>query len=75
MNRVAIVLVAVIVGLISIGMIEMGRSLVMPLADAQEKGVGAGPWFLVWGMITVLGLCSLALIGFLISSLRNPSGR
>jgi hypothetical protein len=69
------VVVAVIVGLISIGMIAMGRSLVMPLAAAQEKGVGAGPWFLVWGMIAVLSLCSLALIGFLVASLRNPSGR
>jgi hypothetical protein len=75
MNRIGIVLAAVVTGLIAIGMIAMGRSLVMPLATAQEKGVGAGPWFLVWGMIGVLVLSSVALIGFLLSSLNHPSGR
>jgi hypothetical protein len=75
MNRIAIVLAAVITGIIAVGMIVMGRSLVMPLAAAQEKGVGAGPWFLVWGMIAVLVLSSVALVGFLLSSLKHPSGR
>ena len=75
MNRLTILLAAVVTGFIAIGMIVMGRNLVMPLAAAQEKGVGAGPWFLVWGMIAVLALSSLALIGFLLTSLKHPSGR
>lgn len=75
MNRLAIVLAAVIVGLITIGNVALGRNLVMPLADAQDKGVGAGPWFLVWGMIALTALSAVALIAFLISSLKSPSRR
>ena len=75
MNRLSTLVSAIIVGLIAIGLIAIGRSLVMPLAAAQEKGVGAGPWFLVWGMIAVLVLSSVVLIGFLVSSLKSPSGR
>jgi hypothetical protein len=48
----------------------------MPLAEAQEKGVGAGPWFLVWGMIVLTALCAFSLIAFLLATtLRSPSRR
>jgi len=75
MTRITMLLAAVAVALISILNIALGRNLIMPLAVAQEKGVGTGPWVLVWGMIVVTALCSLALVIFLISAVRNPSGR
>jgi hypothetical protein len=75
MSRIATLVAALIVGFIAIGMVVIGRNLVMPLAAAEEKGVGAGPWFLVWGMIAVLVLSSVVLIGFLVSSLKSSARR
>jgi len=75
MSRITAIVSSVVVALISIGLWILGGNLIMPLADAREKGVGAGPWFLVWGMIAVSALCSAALVLFLVGTLRSPSRR
>ena len=71
MSRIATLITAVIVAALAIGIVVMGTNLVMPLARATEIGVGAGPWFLVWGMITTTALCSIALIAYLFSGLSG----
>lgn len=75
MTRITAIVASIIVAVISIGLWVLGGNLVMPLAEAREKGVGAGPWFLVWGMIAVSALCSAILIVFLVGTLRSPSRR
>lgn len=75
MNRLAILAAALVVALITLGNIALGRNLVMPLAEATEKGVGAGPWFLVWGMIALTAASAVALIAFLVRSLGSPARR
>lgn len=75
MSRLTAIASSIVVAVISMGLWVLGRNLVMPLADAREKGVGAGPWFLVWGMIALSALCSAILVVFLIGTLRNPSRR
>ena len=75
MSRITAIVASIIVAVISIGLWVLGGNLVMPLADAREKGVGAGPWFLVWGMIALSVLCSAILVVFLIGTLRSPSRR
>ena len=71
MNRIAILVAAIVTALFVVVNITLGRNLIMPLSQAQEFGVGTGPWMVVWGMITVTALCSLALIVYLVSTLRT----
>lgn len=75
MNRLAILIAAVLTAVFVLINITLGRNLIMPLRQAQEFGVGTGPWMVVWGMIAVTALCSLALIAYVVSTLRRPSGR
>ena len=71
MNRIAVLIAAIVTALFVLANITLGRNLIMPLSQAQEFGVGTGPWMVVWGMITVTALCSLALIVYLVSTLRT----
>lgn len=75
MNRITAVVSAIVITALAIGIWVLGGNLVMPLAEAKEKGVGAGPWFLVWGMIFITVACSAALVVFLIGTIRSPSRR
>ena len=74
MNRPAVLVTALVV--VGIGLINvvLGRNLIMPLALAQERGAGV-PWYIVWAMIMITLLSALALAGFILSSLRDPSRR
>ena len=71
MTRIIALFSSIAVAVLTIGIVVMARNLVMPLAEAQSKGVGAGPWFLVWGMIAIAAVSSAVLILFLVSTLRN----
>lgn len=73
MSRITALVSSIVAGVLALGIIVLGTNLIMPLSAAKEKGVGAGPWFVVWGMITVTGLCTAALIAFLVSTLLKPS--
>lgn len=75
MSRMTALVSAVAAAALAIGIVVLASNLVMPLAAAKEKGVGAGPWFLVWGMIAVTVACTAALIVFLMGTLRSPSRR
>lgn len=68
MNRPAILVAAVVVFALAVVNIVLGRSLIMPLAVAQERGAGM-PWYIVWTMIGLTVLSGVALGVFLISSL------
>lgn len=75
MSRLTAIVSSIMVGLLAIFIWTLGRNLIMPLADAKEKGVGAGPWFLVWGMIAITALCSASLIAFLVATTRRSPSR
>ena len=70
MNRVAIIVTALVVVGIGLVNVVLGRNLIMPLALATERGAGV-PWYIVWGMVLITLLSALALAGFLISGLRQ----
>lgn len=71
MSRIATLVTAVIVAALALGIVVMTTNLVMPLGRAKEIGVGAGPWFLVWGMVATTAVCSVALIAYLFSGLSG----
>jgi hypothetical protein len=73
MSRITALVSSIVAGAVAIGIVVLATNLVMPLTAAKEKGVGAGPWFLVWGMIAVTGVCTAVLIAFLVSTLMKPS--
>jgi hypothetical protein len=70
MNRVAVLITAVVVVAIGLANVVLGRNLIMPLAVATERGAGV-PWYLVWGMVLITLFSAFALGGFLVSSLRQ----
>jgi hypothetical protein len=72
MNRPAIVVAAIIVLALAVANIILGRSLIMPLAVAQERGAGM-PWYIVWTMISLTVLSAIALGLFLLSSLMGKA--
>lgn len=74
MNRAAVLISAFVVVAIGLINVVLGNSLIMPLALAQERGAGV-PWYIVWSMILVTLLSALALGGFLLFSLKDPSRR
>lgn len=74
MNRAAVLISAFVVVAIGLINVVLGNSLIMPLALAQERGAGV-PWYIVWSMILVTLLSALALGGFLLLSLKDPSRR
>jgi hypothetical protein len=67
MNRVAIVIAALVTFGLAIAVVILGQNLILPLPVATERGAGV-PWYITWAMVWVTVLCAVALGGFLIAS-------
>ena len=74
MNRVGVVVAAIVSFVIAIAAIILGQRLILPLPVATERGAGV-PWYVTWAMVWVTVGCAVALGAYLLSSLRNPSRR
>ena len=75
MNRIGIVIAAVVVFAVAVVNIVLGRNLILPLPTMIERGAGM-PWYLTWAMVWVTVACAVVLGGFLLSSVaRNPNRR
>lgn len=67
MNRVGIVIAALVTFAVAVTVIILGQNLILPLPVAAERGAGV-PWYITWAMVWVTVLCAIALGGFLIAS-------
>ena len=67
MNRVAIVISALVTFAVGVAVVILGQNLILPLPVATERGAGV-PWYITWAMVWVTVLCAVALGGFLIAS-------
>lgn len=67
MNRVAVVIAALVTLGLGVAVIILGQNLILPLPLATERGAGV-PWYITWAMVWVTVLCAVALGGFLIVS-------
>ena len=67
MNRVGIVIAAIILFGLAVANIVLGQHLILPLPVAEERGAGV-PWYIVWSMIGLTVLCAVALGGFLLTA-------
>ena len=74
MNRVAILVAAVVALGVGVAVIVLGQRLILPLPVATERGAGV-PWYITWAMVWVTVGCGVVLAGFLVSSLRGPGQR
>lgn len=74
MNRIAIVIAAIVCLVLSIALYLLGQNLILPLPVAQERGAGV-PWYVTWAMVWVTVGCAIALAVFLLSNLRDSSRR
>ena len=62
MNRVAIVVAALVTFGVAVAVIILGRNLILPLPVAAERGAGV-PWYITWAMVWVTVLCAIARAG------------
>ena len=67
MNRVAIVIAALVTFGVAVTVIILGQNLILPLPVAAERGAGV-PWYITWAMVWVTVLCAVALGTFFIRS-------
>jgi hypothetical protein len=74
MNRIAVLLSAIVSFGLAIALIILGQRLILPLSVSTERGAGV-PWYITWAMVWVTVGCAVALGGFLLSSLRDASRR
>ena len=75
MNRIGIVIAALIVFGLAVVNVVLGQYLILPLPVLEQRGAGV-PWYLTWGMVWLTVACAVVLGGFLVSSLvRNPNRR
>jgi hypothetical protein len=66
-NRVAIVISALVTFGVAVTVVILGQNLILPLPVAAERGAGV-PWYITWAMVWVTVLCAVALGGFLIAA-------
>ena len=59
------ILAAIVVVGLAVVAIVLGLNLLPTKVEAIEKGTYA-PWLIVWAMIVIVEMCSIALAGFLI---------
>ena len=67
MNRIAIIVAAIVTFGIAITNYVLGQNLTLPLSVMRDRA-GAMPWYITWAMVWVSVLCCLVLGGFLIAS-------
>jgi hypothetical protein len=74
MNRVGILLAALVTFGLGVAVIVLGQRLILPLSVSTERGAGV-PWYVTWAMVWVTVGCAVALGGFLLTSLRSAGRR
>jgi uncharacterized membrane protein len=74
MNRIAILLTAMVVFGIAVANVILGQRLILPLPVATERGAGV-PWYISWGMVWVSVGCAVVLGLFLITSTLRAGRR
>jgi hypothetical protein len=74
MNRVGILVAAVVSLGLAVASIVLGQRLILPLPVVTERGAEV-PWYITWGMVWVTVACAAALGGFLVLSLRSQGRR
>ena len=67
MNRVAIILVAIVTLGLAVAAVILGQNLILPLDVSTQRGAGV-PWYITWAMVWVTVLSAVALAGFLLKS-------
>ena len=67
MNRVVIIVAAIVTFGVAITNYILGQNLILSLPVATERGAGV-PWYITWAMVWVSVLCCVVLGGFLIAS-------
>jgi hypothetical protein len=75
MNRITLIVAAIVTFGIAIANIILGQNLILPLSVMIERA-GGMPWYITWAMVWLSVLCALALGGFLIAAtVRRNSHR
>jgi hypothetical protein len=67
MNRSVWIVTGIVVIAIGILNVILGMNLVPTLTVAQERGTAPG-WWLIWSVIALTLVCTLALGGFLLAA-------
>jgi hypothetical protein len=67
MNRIAIILAAIVTLGLAVAVVILGQNLILPLDVSTQRGAGV-PWYITWIMVWVTVLCAVALSGFLLKS-------
>ena len=70
MNRIGILVAAVLSFALAIALIVLGQRLILSLPVMIERGAGM-PWYITWAMVWVTVGCAVVLGGYLLSSLRT----
>jgi hypothetical protein len=70
MNRIAIVVAAVVCFGLGAGNLMLGQNLILPLPQMIERGAEV-PWYLTWIIVWMTALCAFSLGAFLFTSLRR----
>lgn len=74
MNRVAIVLAALLAFAAAVVNVVLGQRLILPLPVLIERGAGV-PWYITWIMVWVTVACAVVLGLYLLSAIRGRSLR
>jgi len=67
MNRIGIVLAAVVTFAIANANYILAQNLILPLPVMRERA-GGMPWYITWAMVWVSVACCVALGGFLVAA-------
>ena len=67
MNRSVWIVAGIVVIALGILNVILGMNLVPTIAVAQQRGTAPG-WWLIWSVIAITVLCSLALGAFLLAA-------
>ena len=67
MNRIAIILAAIVTFGIAVANVLLAQNLILPLPVMLERA-GGMPWYITWAMVWVSVACSVALGGFLVAA-------
>ena len=67
MNRNVWIVAGIVVLLLGVLNILLGLNLVPTRAVAEQRGTGPG-WWLIWSVIALTVVCSVALGGFLLAA-------
>ena len=70
MNRIGILIAAVLSFVLAISLVVLGQRLILSLPVMNERGAGM-PWYITWAMVWVTVGCAVVLGAYLLSSLRT----